>query len=311
MARNLLDKLSVDVENHEYLMKNYQEGGRFKLFSNVFFGKMGVMSRANWWMLLFCIPAFAAIVFAVYRAFDYSVYTPFSSNFGLGYPVVPDAEEIYWELIFRNNMMMALLLIPGIIVGFIGLAGAFNVIKYESLGLSVKITKTFFKGIKNNFVTYMWLGLVNSIMFFLLMLALNNYGIHDLSLVWKIVSIALTVIVMAFVVIISLYVMTQAALYNLPLWKMIKNAFWFTISFVVQNLIIFVFSLLPVGLLMLVNMSYFIQIIVIMVCAMLGFSYIICIWTIYSHYVYGMLFTAVVDKDKPSKKNKRNRAGAK
>lgn len=306
MVKNLVDKLSVDEYNHEYLIKNYQEGGRFKLFSNVFFGKMGAMSKANWMMLLFCLPVFAAIFYASYLALNIEAAIPFSANFGLGYPMVNNISEIYNHLIFKNNMFRALLLVPGIIIGFIGLAGAFNIIKYECLGFNVKIIKTFFKGIKNNFITFMWLGLCNALIFFNLVAALNFYGVSDLALAWKIVTISLSVLLMAFSAVVSMFVMTQAALYDLPLIKMLRNAFWFTVSFGLQNIIILVFSLVPVGLLILMSVSYFLQLIVIMVCAMLGFSYIICIWTVYSHYVYGIAFGAALDaKNGKSKKKRR------
>lgn len=307
MRNNIVDKLTVDEYNHEYLLKNYQEGGRFKLFSNVFFGKMGAMSKANWMMLLFCLPVFAAIFYASYLALNIEAAVPFSANYGLGYPMVSNIREIYDHLIFKNNMFRALLLVPGIIIGFVGLAGAFNIIKYECLGFNVKIFKTFFKGIKNNFVTFMWLGLVNSLIFFQLVMALNFYGNNDLALAWKIVTITLSVLLMAFSAVISMFVMTQAALYDLPLIKMLKNAFWFTVSFGLQNAIILIFSLVPVGLLLLMSTSYFLQLIVIMVCAMLGFSYIICIWTVYSHYVYGIAFSAAIDAK--SGKNKKKRRG--
>lgn len=308
MVKDLVNKLSVDEENHEYLIKNYQEGGRFRLFSNVFFGKMGAMSRTNWIMLLFCLPLFAALFYTAYLAYDYASYSPFSSNFGLGYPVVPDAEQIYAELIYKNNMFRALLFIPGIIVAFIGLAGMFNVIKYESLGISVKVWKTFFKGIKNNIATFLWLGLINGLMVFLLIFSVNFYGNPDLGLAWKIITITLTVLAMIFVLIMSFYIMTQSALYNLSLGRMIKNAFWLTVSFVLQNFIILILSLLPIGLIFLMSLSVFLQILIIMILAMMGFSYIVCVWTVYGHYVYGMVFTAVIEKDKPTKKNKRKRA---
>ncbi len=308
MVKNLVDKLSVDEYNHEYLVKNYQEGGRFKLFSNVFFGKIGAMSKANWMMLLFCIPAFAVLFYAAYRATSIEAFTPFSSNFGLGYPVVNNANEIYEGLMFKNNMFRALLLIPCIIIGFLGLAGAFNIIKYECLGFNVKIIKTFFKGLKNNFVTFMWLGLVNALVFFQLVMACNFYGNQDLALAWKIVTITLSAIAMAFCAILSLYVMTQAALYDLPLLKMLKNAFWLTVAFGLQNFLIFIMSLVPVGLLFLMNVSGFLQLIVIMVCAMIGFSYIICIWTIYSHYVYNAAFGAVIESKTGKGKRKSKHA---
>lgn len=308
MIKNLTDKLTVDETNHEYLMKNYQEGGRFRLFSGVFFGKMGAMTKANWVMLLFCIPAVAAIFYTLYLETQYSILTPFSSNYGVGYPVVNNAEATYAEAIFRNNMFRALLLVPCIVIAFIGLAGAFNVIKYESLGKDVKVMRTFFKGIKNNFVTYMWIGLVNGIMLFLFMLSVNFYGNPNLHLALKIVTIFLNALVFAFVLVMSFYVMSQAALYDMPLKKMIKNAFWFTISFALQNFFILIFSLVPVGLLLVMGTSYFLQIIVIMVCAMLGISYIVCVWTIYCHYVYGVAFTACIEKGQnKGKKSKRAR----
>lgn len=305
MRKNLIDKLCVDKDNHEYLTENYIEGGRFKLFSNIFFGKFGAMARANWMVLLFCIPAFAALFYAYYKSIQYAAFTPFSGNLGIGYPIVPNAEEIYAELIYRNDMFRALLLVPCIIIGFVGLAGSFNVIKYESLGIDVKVFKTFFKGVKNNFVTHIWLGLINSLLFLLLVFTINGFGIRDLNLAVKIISIILVSIICAFSVIMSMYIMTQSALYDLPLSKMIKNSFRLTFSFILQNVIILIFSSVPVALLFLMNLSYFLQLIVIMVCALLGFSFIVCVWTIYNHYVYYMLFTAAIEEQSGKKKNKR------
>ena len=310
MKKDLLNKLTVDEYNHEYLMKNYQEGGRFKLFSNVFFGKMSNMSKANWWMILFALPALAAIIYIAYRAANYSSYVPFGSNYGLGYPVINDNEAVYADLIFKNNMFRALLLIPCIVIGFVGLAGLFNVVKYESLGFTVKVGKEFFKGVKNNFTIYMWVGLVLALLYFSLDLSLNFYGNPELGLAWKIVTIAANIIVMAFALVMSFFILTQAALYNMPVGKMIKNAFWLTVSFVIQNLIMLVFSLVPVALLFLCGSSSLLDIIIFMVLAMVGFSYIACVWTIYSHYVYGMLFTAVIDQNNGGKK-KHKKAKAK
>ncbi len=306
MKANLIDKLYVDKANHDYLTENYLEGSRFKLFSNVFFGKMGAMSRANWMMLLFCLPAFAVLFYAYYLTIQYSAYTPFSGNLGIGYPVVSNAEEIYSALMYKNSMFRALLLVPCVIVGFVGLAGAFNVIKYQSLGIDVKIFKTFFKGVKNNAVTHIWLGLINSMLFLLLTFTINGFGVENLHLAIKIISIILVSVLFAFSIIVSMFIMTQSALYDMPLSNMIKNAVRLTFTFVLQNIIILIFSLVPVGLLFIMNTSYILQLIVIMVCAMLGFSYIICIWTIYSHYVYYMLFTAVIERKENGKKQKRN-----
>ena len=146
--------------------------------------------------------------------------------------------------------------------------------------------------------------------YFSLDLSLNFYGNPDLALAWKIVAIAVNVIVMAFALVMSFYILTQAALYDLPMGKLIKNAFWLTVSFVIQNVIMLVFSLVPVALLLLCGSSTFLNIIIFMVLAMVGFSYIACVWTIYTHYVYGMLFTAVADQNNGGKK-KHKKAKAK
>lgn len=311
MRKELLTKLAVDEENHDYLVKNYQEGGRFKLFSNVFFGKMGNMAKVNWWMVLFVLPVLAALIFMMYKAYDYATYTPFSANYGLGYPVISDSEEVYAELIYKNNIFRALLLIPCIIIAFIGLAGAFNVIKYESLGYNTKVSKEFFKGIKNHFVPFMWLGLVNALLYLSLEFALNFYGNPDLHLAWKIITIAVNVLALIFSLTVSFYAMTQEVMYNLPFGKLLKNSLHFTVSFVVQNLIIFVFSMIPVGLLFLLNASLLVQMLIIMALAMVGVSYIVCVWTVYGHYVYNLIFSAVIEQNKPAKVKNKKKAKAK
>ena len=292
-------------------MENYLEGSRFKLFSNVFFGKMGAMTRANWLVLLFCLPAFAALFYTYYLSIQYAAYTPFSGNLGIGYPIVNNAEEIYSALIYKNNMFRALLLVPCIIIGFVGLSGAFNVIKYEALGIDVKVIKTFFKGVKNNAVTHIWLGLINSLLFLLLSFAIQGFGVPNLHLAIKIIAIIISSVLLALSAIMSMYIMTQTALYDIPLGKMIKNSFRFTFAFILQNVIILVFSCVPVALLFVMNANYFLQIIVIMICAMLGFSYIICVWTIYNHYVYSLLFSAAIEAKSDKKKRKRNKGEAK
>lgn len=305
MTAEILEKVNVDKDNHEYLVKNYPSGSRFGLMKDVFLGRMGEVSKVNWIMLIFCLPVFAVLIYASMLSAKNSVYAPFSANFGIGYPVVSDAQALYDKATFATSLTRTLLLLPCIAIGFVGLAGVFNVIKYQMLGVNVKIWKEFFKGVRNNWFVHLWLGAVAAAAYLLLEMSIQGFGVTDFPLGWKITLIVLSSLIMLVVLMFTMFIVTQSALYGMSIGKMIKNAALFVKSFPVQNLLIIIASSVPAALLMIMGDSFFLQILVIMICTMLGFSYIGCIWTDYSHFVYYNIFTAAIEKANGKGKNKK------
>lgn len=305
MTKDILEKVSVDKENHEYLVKNYPSGSRFGLMKEVFLGRMNDVSKANWIMLIFCLPLFAVLVYASMLAAKDSVYAPFSSNFGIGYPATDNAQALYDEATFATALTRTCMLLPCIAIAFVGLAGVFNVIKYHMLGANVKVWKEFFKGVKNNWFVHLWIGAIAALAYFLLEMSICGFGVPSFPLGWKIALIVISSLIILTVLTFAMFIITQSALYYLPMGKMIKNAALFVRSFPLQNLLIMIASSIPAVLLMIMGDSFFLQILVIMICSMLGFSYIACVWTDYTHFVYYNIFTAAIENSTGKGKKKR------
>ncbi len=299
----LLSKVDFDDVNHKYIEDNRPSVGRFSHFRSTFLGKLWIMSKANWLELLFCAPIIVVFVlFYVQRTYA-NVSINYSGNFGLGYPVITDAAEAGLARGFYLTMYRALILIPCFIFAFIGLAGVFNVVKYEAWGTDVKVMRTFFKGVRNNFVPFMWMGLWVGVCFMLLELALNVFDVYHLSVVFKILAVIVAIVLFLFVLSVAMYMTTQASVYNLSFKSLIKNSVIFTVSFIPQNLIFIAFGLAPLLLLLLPS---FLRIFGVVLAATLGISYMACVWTIYAQFVYDGLFANF----KKKKKKKNNQSGS-
>ena len=305
---NLLSKAVFDEVNHKYVEDNRPQVGRFAHFRTTFLGKLWIMSKANWLELLFCAPMIITFIMFYVKNTYANVSINYSGNFGLGYPVITDAAEVGLARGFYLTMYRALIMIPCFVVAFVGLAGLFNVIKYETWGTDVKVIRTFIKGIRNNFVPFMWMGLLVGVCYFLLELALNVFDVYHLSIVFKIIAVLLVIAIFLFVLSLTMYMTTQASVYNLDFKSLFKNSLIFTISFIPQNLIFIVFGLLP--LLCFLLPSGVLRIIGVVLAATLGISYLSCVWTIYAQFVYDGLF-ANFKKKKTKNKNQKNNLSVK
>ena len=169
-----------------------------------------------------------------------SVYAPFSSNFGIGYPVTDNAQALYDEATFATALTRTCMLLPCIAIAFVGLAGVFNVIKYHMLGANVKVWKEFFKGVKNNWFVHLWIGAIAALAYFLLEMSICGFGVPSFPLGWKIALIVISSLIILTVLTFAMFIITQSALYYLPMGKMIKNAALFVRSFPLQNLLIMI-----------------------------------------------------------------------
>lgn len=296
MAR-LLDKITVDEVNHKYIEDNRPSAGRFAHFRATFLGKLWIMSKTDWMEILFCLPAIAVILLFYIRSTYASVSINYSGNFGLGYFPVTDASQTGLEYSFYLSMWRALLLIPCIIIAFVGLAGVFNVVKYEAWGTDVKVARTFIKGVKNNFVPFMWMGLLVGVCFFILQLTLGIFDVYGIHVAVKVIAVIFAIILLAFALIIAMYMTTQASVYNLGFKSLIKNSVIFAVSFIPQNLIFVALSLLPMLLFFLPGI---LRIFGVVFGLTLGIAYLACVWTIYAQFVFDGLYS----NNKKKKKNK-------
>lgn len=302
MAKNLLERLTLDSFNHDILVQNKPECTSLTQFKNTIL-KLWAMAKTNWLILLFCLPIVVWQIFVTVKQFSIYSTAPFSFNFGIGYPITTDAEYIGTMATANLQTQSALIMIPLIIIAFVGLAGGFNVVKYISWDMDVKVARTFFRGIKNSFAPFIWMGLMVGLCYFL--------GVYGYWQVWELSSMALWLkiiitilacLVFLFVIMMCMYVMTQGSMYNLGLLDLLKNAFWLTVRYIPQNLLIVVVSSIPVWLMFLPQTLMLISYMVIF---MLGFVYIIAVWSVFGQFVYDRLFTDYLKEQKEKERQEK------
>ena len=153
--------------------------------------------------------------------------------------VSQDKPEYLFSLIFYSMLIM----LPCMILGFIGLYGGFYVAKKLVWQEGISLAQDFFKGVKEN-----WLhGLVNGLIFGIILFGFVVGGYYliiyaPLAPIWSGIGIgALTLLVLFFGMSISL-VYTQDVYYSNPYLVTLKNGFRFLALLNWKILVLFVLS---------------------------------------------------------------------
>lgn len=282
--KGFIYRLTMGKDNQPDFTPNKLPGTRWAVFKDVFRMRTGALLKINLLVLLFALPAIAwVVVISLMKSVD-SALIPYSSNIGIGYPAVTDAVNLGQFRAFSFDMQMYLILIPLIMIASIGLSGAFYVIKKLAWGEGISVAAHFFKGIKLNFLPFLWSSLFAGLSLFLVMFNLGVYDNIEIHAAWKVIGIAMSIIQFVLLMCMMIFLTTQAVTYKLGVWGLIKNSFLFAIALLPQNLFFLVLSAIPV--IILIILPSVIQMFGYMIFAMFGFSYIILIWTIFSHYVF-------------------------
>ncbi len=284
--KGLIYRITMGKDNLPDFTPDKLPGNRFQLFKDVFFGRMGAMVKINLLTLLFALPIILVLVLTYMSRLVDNTMVPYSGNIGIGYPVVPDAAAIGEARNFMLNFQMYLLLIPCIVIFSIGLSGAFYVMRRFAWGEGVGVASHFFHGVKANVLPFLWSSLFISVSFFLLMFNITAYNQLQMHAALKIIGLALTIIQFLIVMCMAMFLTTQAVTYKLKFWGLIKNSFLFAIGLLPINIIMLILSALPVVALYFLIRVQFIGILFLMIFLLVGVSYIILLWTVYSHWVY-------------------------
>lgn len=293
MAGEFAEKIRLDDANQKILRENRQKVPGMTLFKNTFFGQLFNMMKTNWFMLLFCLPVAAWLLWSSIRGGALDIRIPYSGNIGIGYPVVNDAAAQGLSASFNSAWQDALIMFVLIIVAAVGLAGVFNSAKYYCWGMKIKVVKTSLRGIKNSYAAFMWTGLLLGVCYVLIIYCSYLFPMYNVALGWQIAGWIAVGLFTAFILLLAVFVLPQAAMFNLSLIDMLKNAFRLAFKFIGPNLAILIIGLLPYGLLFL-SFNSFVQTVAYMLFFMFAFSWTAVIWTIYVQF----LFDSVYDENK-------------
>lgn len=282
--KGLIYRLTMGKDNQPDFTTDKLPGSRWAVFKDVFRNRLGALVKINLLVLLFCLPAIAWVVIVTMMKSVDGTIIPYSGNIGFGIPVVQNAALIGQQRSFQFDMQMYVILIPLIMIASIGLSGAFYVMKRLAWGEGISVTSHFFRGIKMNFLPFLWSSLFCGVSLALLMFNMGVYDVIVVNKVWKVIGMAVSILQFVLLMCMMIFLTTQAVTYKLGVWGLIKNSFLFAIALLPQNLFFLLLSALPVLLLMI--LPSFISMFGYLIFAILGFSYIILIWTVYAHYAF-------------------------
>jgi len=291
------DKLTLDESNLKILHENRKEQplGGFRLFKHTLMKNFWQSVKINWLSLVFVAPVIVWVFFWRMAILELNATLPYSSNIGIGYPFIPNVDAVSLSARFSLGLNRALLMIPMIGLACVGLAGAFNVMKYIVWGMDVKIIKTFFKGIKNSFLPFIWMGVILSLCFFMLVMFWYGFGVYDFSLGGRIVLIILGSIISLFALMMSVFVFTQASMFSLPILDILKNALRLALKFVIQSIFIAVIGVSAIFLIFIPAtgggiFGTILTAIGFIFFFMFAFSWLASAYTIYSHFIFDAMY---------------------
>lgn len=279
---------------------------RWGLFADVFKNKLFEIFKLSLWGDLFLLPLVVFFIFNFINTRAYNIYIPYDANIGIGFPLETDAIIRGQSFAFTSEFQSLLIMIPLIVVLFLGMAGALYVMRRLVWGEPVTVTRHFFKGIKDNWKCAVVTGLLFSMSLFIMMFSFLIFGMLDNAGFINILMIIIAVIQFILVCGVALFAMTQSVTYKMKIKQILSNGFVFGFALVAQNVFFLFIAFFPViipEMLALFSAStrFTIAPIFYILYAILGVGFSMLVLTVYSQYAFDKYLN---DRVEGAKKNR-------
>ena len=281
------NKLIVGTEKTEDYVKGTLPTNRWELFWDVFKGNVVKLIGLNVLIILMFAAVFAVVIFRNAYISSAGQIQNFNQPFGTGYPAVPEFVGMDGQITLMANMQFLRYLPLTMPIVALGLAGGAYIMRNLVWGEGVFVAMDFFRGVKKNFLSTLLISVLFSL-WFVFLTFLADYATvmqaikPDIAWVF-VVSKVFVYLALAFVAIMTVYMITMTVSYELKFFALVKNAFLFTLALFPLNLIMLALSLIPFALLMIGGIIAFIAIFLVF---LFGFSYVFLLLTDYAHWVF-------------------------
>ncbi len=284
--KGLIYRLTMGSDNLPDFTPNKLPGSRWAVFKDVFTNRLGAMAKISLLTALFCIPAIVWIIIMYMAKSVDATLIPYSSNIGIGYPVVTNAALIGEYRTFMYTIQEFIFFIPALMIASLGFAGAFHTMKLLAWGEGVSIGGTFFQGIKKNWAHFLWIFLILGLSLFTMAfnIAAAGYSALEMNEVLKTISLVLSIVQFVFVLCMMIFLCGQEVTYKLKFFHLFKNSVLMAFALIPQNLFFIILSAIPIVIVMILPISF--ALIGWLVIIILGPAYVVLIWTCYSQWVF-------------------------
>lgn len=269
------------------------EMSKWALFKYLFSHKFGTLVLLNLLTLIFALPGIVVIVLFYLNSTIANGFIPYSSNLGIGYPVVNNAVNLGVVTSFTYSMFQSVLLIPCIAVFAMGISGNLYVIRRLIWDQPTRTAKDFFRGVGKCWWQSLLIGLFFGMTINIVVFSLGYFDAYHLPVAYKAVSVTLAMILLVFMILFSSFFLTQNAAFKMRLTVLVKNSVLFVIGAFFQSVIIIGIALIPVYLLLIPGALSFMLILYFF----LGISFTTVVISLFCHHCYkSFLYDKIKDK---------------
>jgi len=304
--QSYLERVLAGKERTEGGRRKSIPEGRWRHAWDIFKGRLGRLFLLN----LIVLVTFAPIVLLYFQRtvtlITLRITAPNGAGLGVGYPVIPgtDVAGFYELSVFQADIVFFSLLIGAGVVAAIGISGGMYLIRNLLRTDGVFDFKDFFRGIRYTFWNVLEAVLIfTTVLFVVQVLAdLSDYyvalGIGNP--VWLLISKIVGYIIVAIVLMISLWMISLSANYKQGPWELFRNACYCLVKSIVPSIFLAAFALFPF-LFVLINVELFVWIGVALLVTV-AFSSAMLSWMAYSQWIFDAFTAPVIQPERAKKK---------
>ena len=290
--KNIVQLMMFGNEDKPDLKPEQINSSKWETFKYLFGHRFGTIVALNLLTCIFAIPAIVVIVISYMNVAVSNGLIPYSANFGIGYPVVDNAEAIGVLSAFNYQVFECVLLIPCIAVFALGLSGNFYVMRKLIREEPTSTVKDFFRGIKKCWIAALVMGLAFGFTILLFMFTLGYFDVYGLPVALKVVSIILASLLLVFMTIFTAFLLTQNAAFKMRPMVLIRNSMLFVFGTNVQSILFIGIAVAPAFLWLIPGIT----VIVAIAYMFLGVSFTTLVSSLYCHYCYEKFLYDKIDK---------------
>ncbi len=280
--KNIVQRMMFGNENKPDLTPERMKMSKWAMFKYLFFHRFGTMVALNMLTALFAVPAVLVIILFYMNVTVNSGLIPYSSNLGIGYPVVIDAIAQGNMMTFTYNIYEFAMLVPCIAVFALGVGGNLYVMRKLIWEEPTRTIKDFFRGIKKTWLASVLMGLAYGLTLLLFEFSLGYFDAYSLSVSLKALSITLSSILLVFMTLFAAFLMTQNAAFKMRATVLIRNSVLFIFGTHIMSIIFIAVGIAPVFLAFIPGIT----ILFAMLYIFIGFSFSTLVISLYCHYCY-------------------------
>ena len=286
--KGLIARWLEGKERSEDYARSTLPTSRWALFWDIFKGRFGKLVLVNLLMLVTFLPLAADIVWRILAMGTQQIVGPYGAGLGVGYPVIPNVSGVAEMTVFEMDLLFFVLFIPAGAIAALGISGGGYIIRNLIWTEGIFVANDFLRGIRRNY----W-NVLEAVLFFtiFLFLARTMGNLADWLIAagspmagWLIASKIVGYILMAFALLVAMWMISLGISYQQGPWALFRNAVVMTVGTFPQTLFFVACAAWPIFLTMFGG-SFF-TVIGLLLLIFLAFSYALLVWLDFSQWAF-------------------------